>query len=87
MILRFTLSAVVQDDVSKEETTRLLPDGRASTIAVILLLDGAKALYADVLVLADAARHCADFVNRMSGAADSDVSVPLAGGLEMAMRL
>lgn len=65
----------------------------------VVLLDGAKALYADVLalvesrlhpgslVLADDARYCADFVNRMRGAADSYISVPLAGDLEMAMRL
>jgi predicted O-methyltransferase YrrM len=65
----------------------------------VVLLDGAKALYADVLalveprlhpgslVLADDARHCADFVNRMREAVDSYVSVPLAGDLEMAMRL
>jgi predicted O-methyltransferase YrrM len=65
----------------------------------VVLLDGAKGLYADVLalvesrlrpgslVLADDARHCAEFVNRMRAAADSYVSVPLAGDLEMAMRL
>jgi predicted O-methyltransferase YrrM len=64
-----------------------------------VLLDGAKALYADVLalvesrlrpgtlVLADDARYCAEFVNRMRAAADSYVSVPLAGDLEIAMRL
>jgi predicted O-methyltransferase YrrM len=65
----------------------------------VVLLDGAKALYADVLtlvesrlrpgalVLADDARYCADFVNKMRAAADRYVSVPLAGDLEMAMRL
>jgi predicted O-methyltransferase YrrM len=64
-----------------------------------VLFDGAKALYADVLalvesrlrpgtlVLADDARYCAEFVNRMRAAADSYVSVPLAGDLEIAMRL
>jgi predicted O-methyltransferase YrrM len=64
-----------------------------------VLLDGAKALYADVLalvesrlrpgslVLADDARHCPEFVNRMRAAADSYVSMPLAGDLEIAMRL
>jgi predicted O-methyltransferase YrrM len=64
-----------------------------------VLLDGAKALYADVLtlvesrlrpgalVLADDARYCADFVNKMRASASSYVSVPLAGDLEMAMRL
>lgn len=65
----------------------------------LVLLDGAKALYAEVLalvesrlrpgslVLADDARYCAEFVNRMRMATDSYVSVPLAGDLEMAMRL
>ena len=65
----------------------------------VLLLDGAKALYADVLalaesrlrpgslVLADDARYCAEFVNEMRASAGSYVSVPLAGDLEMAMRL
>jgi predicted O-methyltransferase YrrM len=65
----------------------------------VVLLDGAKALYADVLtlveprlrpgslVLADDARYCAEFVNRMRGAANNYVSVPVAGDLEIAMRL
>jgi len=65
----------------------------------VVLLDGAKALYADILalvesrlhsgslVLADDARHCADFVSRMREAVDSYVSVPLAGDLELSMRL
>jgi len=65
----------------------------------IVLLDGAKALYADVLamvesrlrpgslVLADDARYCAEFVNKMRVAAASYISIPLAGDLEMAMRL
>ena len=65
----------------------------------VVLLDGAKALYADILalvesrlhagslVLADDARHCADFVSRMREAVDSYVSVPLAGDPELSMRL
>ena len=65
----------------------------------VVLLDGAKALYADVLalaesrlrpgslVLADDARYCAEFVNKMRASAGSYVSVPLAGDLEMTMRL
>jgi len=65
----------------------------------VVLLDGAKALYADVLalaesrlrpgslVLADDARYCAEFVNKMRASAGCYVSVPLAGDLEMAMRL
>ena len=65
----------------------------------LVLLDGAKALYADVLalvesrmrpgslVLADDARFCAEFVNRMRAATDRYLSAPLAGDLELAMRL
>jgi predicted O-methyltransferase YrrM len=65
----------------------------------VVLLDGAKALYADVLamvesrlhtgslVLTDDARYCAEFVNKMRKAAASYISIPLAGDLEMAMRL
>jgi predicted O-methyltransferase YrrM len=65
----------------------------------VVLLDGAKALYAEVLalaesrlrpgslVLADDARYCAEFVNKMRASAGCYVSVPLAGDLEMAMRL
>jgi predicted O-methyltransferase YrrM len=74
--------------------TRDLPE----TLDVVLL-DGAKALYTDVLalvesrlrpgslVLADDARHCPEFVNRMRSTAESYLSVPLAGDLEIAMRL
>ena len=65
----------------------------------LVLLDGAKALYADVLhrveaclrpgslVLADDARHCPEFVTHMRSDANRYVSVPLAGDLELAMRL
>jgi predicted O-methyltransferase YrrM len=65
----------------------------------VLLLDGAKALYGDVLqrverylrpgslVLADDARHCPEFVKRMRSDAKGYLSVPLAGDLELAMRL
>lgn len=65
----------------------------------LLLLDGAKALYADVLerveaclrpgslVLADDARHCPEFVTRMRSVSTEYVSVPLAGDLELSMRL
>ena len=65
----------------------------------LVLLDGAKGLYADILhsveahlrpgslVLADDARHCAEFVSHMRASADRYVSVPLAGDLEMSMRL
>lgn len=65
----------------------------------IVLLDGAKALYADVLtlvegrlrpgsaVLADDANHCQEFVRRMRSAPHQYMSVPLAGDLEISMRL
>jgi predicted O-methyltransferase YrrM len=65
----------------------------------LVLLDGAKALYADVLqrvecclrpgslVLADDARHCQEFVSQMRSDANRYLSVPLAGDLELAMRL
>ena len=65
----------------------------------LVLLDGAKGLYADILqlveahlrpasmVLADDARHCPEFVNRMRSGTSPYMSVPLAGDLEMSMRL
>ena len=65
----------------------------------LVLLDGAKSLYADILhcvetrlrpgtlVLADDARYCAEFVSRMRADTDRYISVPLAGDLEMSMRL
>jgi predicted O-methyltransferase YrrM len=64
-----------------------------------VLLDGAKALYADVLrrveaclrpgslVLADDARLCPEFVSHVRSDANQYFSVPLAGDLEMSMRL
>jgi len=60
----------------------------------LLLLDGAKSLYADILhcvethlrpgslVLADDARYCAEFVSHMRTDVNGYVSVPLAGDLE-----
>jgi len=65
----------------------------------LLLLDGAKSLYADILhcvesclrpgslVLADDARYCAEFVSHIRSDVNHYVSVPLAGDLEMSMRL
>jgi len=65
----------------------------------VVLLDGAKALYADILqrvekrlrpgslVLADDARYCQEFVSRMRSDANRYLSVPLAGDLEISMRL
>ena len=65
----------------------------------LVLLDGAKSLYADILhcvetrlrpgtlLLADDARYCAEFVSRMRTDTNRYISVPLAGDLEMSMRL
>ena len=65
----------------------------------LVLLDGAKGLYADILnrvetclrpgslVLADDARHCPEFVSHMRSDTSRYLSVPLAGDLEMSMRL
>ena len=65
----------------------------------LVLLDGAKSLYADILhcvearlrpgalLLADDARYCAEFVSQMRSDANRYVSVPLAGDLEMSMQL
>jgi predicted O-methyltransferase YrrM len=65
----------------------------------LVLLDGAKGLYADILrriegclrpgslVLADDARYCEEFVNQMRSNAGQYLSVPLAGDLEISMRL
>lgn len=65
----------------------------------LVLLDGAKGLYTDILqrieaclrpgslVLADDARHCPEFVSRMRSDTEQYLSVPLAGDLEVSMRL
>ena len=65
----------------------------------LVLLDGAKALYADVLerverrlrpgslVLADDANLSPEFVNRMRANPSLYLSAPLAGDLELSMRL
>lgn len=65
----------------------------------LVLLDGAKALYADIfqrveaylrpgsIVLADDAHYCPEFVNQIRSDTKRYLSVPLAGDLEMAMRL
>jgi predicted O-methyltransferase YrrM len=65
----------------------------------LVLLDGAKALYEDVLhlvearlrpgslVLADDSHRCPEFVSRMRADAHHYLSVPLASDVEMSMRL
>ena len=65
----------------------------------LVLLDGAKALYADILmliesclrpgslVLADDAKDCREFVSQIRSDANRYMRVPLAGDLEMAMRI
>lgn len=65
----------------------------------VVLLDGAKALYAEILqrieaslrpgslVFADDTRFCPDFVRQMRSDPTRYISVPLAGDLEISMRL
>lgn len=65
----------------------------------LVLLDGAKGLYPEILqmvdvslrpgtlVLADDAHRCPEFVGQMRADANHYLSVPLAGDLEMSMRL
>ena len=65
----------------------------------LVLLDGAKALYADIfelierclrpgsLVLADDARHCQEFVNRLRSDSNRYISVLLSGDLEISMQM
>ncbi len=65
----------------------------------LVLLDGAKGLYADILkrveaslrpgslVLADDAHHCPEFVSQVRSDEGRYLSVPLAGDLEMSMRM
>ncbi len=84
----------IREGDALETLARDLPE-----ICDLVLLDGAKGLYADILhqvepclrpgslVLADDARHCPDFVSHMRSNANRYVSVPLAGDLEMSMRL
>jgi predicted O-methyltransferase YrrM len=84
----------IREGDALETLARDLPE-----IFDLVLLDGAKGLYADILyqleaclrpgslVLADDARHCPEFVSHMRSNANRYVSVPLAGDLEMSMRL
>lgn len=65
----------------------------------LVLLDGAKGLYADILkltepslrpaslILADDAQHCPEFVTHMRSEKNRYLSVPMAGDLEVSMRL
>lgn len=65
----------------------------------LVLLDGAKALYADVLdrlesrlatgalIVADNADHCPDYLARVRDPANGYLSVPFAGDVELSMRL
>jgi predicted O-methyltransferase YrrM len=84
----------IREGDALETLSRDLPD-----TFDLVLLDGAKALYNDVLhrvetclrpgsvVLADDARHCPEFVSHMRSNGNRYLSVPLAGDLEMSMRL
>ncbi|NEW91388.1 class I SAM-dependent methyltransferase [Rhodopseudomonas sp. BR0M22] len=65
----------------------------------LVLLDGAKALYADILdrlesrlspgalIVADNADHCPDYLARVRDPANGYLSVPFAGDVELSMRL
>ena len=65
----------------------------------LVLLDGAKALYADILelveaylrpgslIMADDAHRCPEFVSRMRSDSHHYLSVPLTGELEISMRV
>ena len=65
----------------------------------LVLLDGAKALYPDILqrveahlrpgsiILADDADDSPEYVKQMRSSADQYLSIPLTGGLEMSMRM
>lgn len=65
----------------------------------LLLLDGAKALYPEVLrlvesrlrpgalIVADNADHSPDYLARMRSAADGYISVPFAHDVELSMRI
>ena len=84
----------IREGDALETLTRDLPE-----TFDLVLLDGSKSLYADILgcvearlrpgtlVLADDARYCAEFVSQMRSDANRYVSVPLAGDLEMSMQL
>lgn len=64
-----------------------------------VLLDGAKALYAEILdrlesrlapgalIVADNANHCPDYLARVRDPANSYLSVPFAADVELSMRL
>jgi predicted O-methyltransferase YrrM len=65
----------------------------------LLLLDGAKALYADIfdlvepklrtggLVLADDAEMCPEYIERIRASKDRYLSLPFAGDIELSMKL
>jgi predicted O-methyltransferase YrrM len=84
----------IREGDALETLTRDLP----KTVDIVLL-DGAKALYAEVLdrvetrlrpgslVLADDANLSPEFVNRMRANPSLYLSAPLAGDLELSMRL
>lgn len=65
----------------------------------LVLLDGAKGLYADILkrvegclrpgslILADDAHHCPEYVSQIRSTPEQYLSIPLTGDLELSMRL
>jgi len=84
----------IREGDALETLTQDLPD-----CLDLVLLDGAKALYVDILdriegclrpgslVLADDAHRCPEFVDRVRSNGKRYLCVPLSGDLEMCMRL
>ena len=85
-------------EIREGDALETLASGLPETVDLVLL-DGAKSLYGDILqlveghlrpgslVLADDARLSSDFVNLIRSQTKRYLSVPLAGDLEISMRL
>ena len=85
-------------EIREGDALETLATGLPETVDLVLL-DGAKSLYGDILqlleghlrpgslVLADDARLSSDFVSLIRSDTQRYLSVPLAGDLEMSMRL
>jgi predicted O-methyltransferase YrrM len=85
-------------EIREGDALETLSSGLPKTLDFVLL-DGAKALYRDILqrvegclrpgsfVLADDARFCKEFIQQMRSDTNRYLSVPLADDLEISMRL
>ncbi|PWC31336.1 class I SAM-dependent methyltransferase [Azospirillum sp. TSO35-2] len=85
-------------DIREGDALRTLAADLPDTVD-LLLLDGAKALYSDILdlvegrlrpgalVVADNADHCPEFLERVRSPAGGYLSVPVAGDVEVSMRI